>query len=106
MAYKGTTPTYILTLPKDINLQQATNVYVTFAKTNYTVVLTKTGDDLTITNNTISVFLSQEETMKFQTDSILLQVNWTYDDGGIAKRACTEIVSVPVKRNLLNEVVS
>lgn len=106
MAYKGTTPTYILTLPEDIDLEQATNVYVTFAKTNYTVVLTKTGDDLIITNNTISVFLSQEETLKFQTDFCLLQVNWTYDNAGVKKRACTEIVSIPIKRNLINEVIS
>lgn len=106
MAYKGTAPTYILTLPKDIKLNEATNIYVTFAKNNYTVVLTKTGDDLTISNNTISVFLTQEDTLKFQTDSCLLQVNWTYDDAGVTKRACTEIVSIPVKRNLINEVIS
>lgn len=60
---RGTTPTYILTLPQEIDLSVADDIYVTFSNKQYQILLTKSGDDLEIEANTIKVFLTQEETL-------------------------------------------
>ena len=103
--YKGITPTFTLTLPENINLGAAEAVLVTFATRNGNTLLSKGGDDLDIQGNVVSVFLTQEETLAFPTGRVLVQVNWTYLDGTITKRACTDIASVYWTPNLVNEVM-
>ena len=100
-----TTPTLSLTLPNTVDLTAASNVYVTFANASGIVVYTKTGNDLVVTAHQVDVFLNQEETAQFQQGTIRIQLNWTYQQGGVAKRACSEIATVNVGQNLLNEVV-
>lgn len=101
---RGTTPTFILTL-EDADLTN-TNVYVTFKQDKGDCpkgfVMTKSGDDLSIEDNVISVFLTQEETLRFQRGNLYIQVNFTFDNG---KRACSEIAMVKVDNNLLNGVL-
>lgn len=97
--YKGITPTFTLTLPEDIDLSEATNVYVTFADRNNRTVARKTGEELTIDENVVEVYLSQEETLAFP-NMVYIQVNWTYNEGELVKRACSEIVSTPFTANL------
>lgn len=97
---RGTTPTFILTL-QDADLTN-TNVYVTF-KQDDCLLLTKSGSDLSIEENVVSVYLSQEETLKFQRGNLYIQVNWTFDNG---KRACSEIALVKVDNNLFNGVLA
>ena len=104
--YKGTTPTFTLTLPESVDLTAATGVYVTFAKKDGTDLLQKTGEDLDIQTNVISVFLTQEETLAFPTGGVLLQVNWTYREGGLSKRACSEVKLINLQRNLEDEVLA
>lgn len=96
---RGTTPTFILTL-QDADLTN-TNVYVTFKQEE--LLLTKSGSDLSIEENVVSVYLSQEETLKFQRGNLYIQVNWTFDNG---KRACSEIALVKVDNNLFNGVLA
>lgn len=96
---KGTTPTFILTL-QDADLTDST-VYVTFKQDE--LLLTKSGSDLTIEQNVVSVFLTQEETLKFQRGNLYIQVNWTFDNG---KRACSEVALVKVDNNLFNGVLA
>ena len=103
--YKGTTPTYILTLPQDIDLDNASEVVVTFSDFHYQRILEKSGADLTIEDNTISVFLSQEETLRFPEGKVRIQVNWTYISGGQMLRACSEIATIHAQKNLKNEVI-
>ena len=103
--YKGTTPTYIFTLPEDIDLSSADSVYVTFCKTNYENILTKEDNEMEIDVNTVSVFLTQEETLSFPRGDVLVQINWLYDDGNTTQRACSEIITIPAKRNLIDEVI-
>ena len=102
---RGTTPTFILTL-EDADLTN-TNVYVTFKQDKgdcpMGLVMTKSGDDLSIEDNVISVYLSQEETLRFQRGNLYIQVNFTFDNG---KRACSEIALVKVDNNLLNGVLA
>ena len=99
---RGTTPTFILTLPDSVDLEEAANVYATFRRG--TAEITKTGDDLDIAENTVSVYMTQEETLSFRAGTkVEIQLNWTFDEGS---RACSEIVTVNVGDNLLPEVLS
>lgn len=100
--YQGTTPTYILTLEGDVDLEQASEVAVTFKAGK--LLTTKTGDDLEISGNEIRVFLTQEETLTF-TSQVLLQVNWTYIEGEKRLRASSNIETLSVDANLLPVVL-
>lgn len=102
--HKGITPTITLTLPEDINLEYASNVYVTFA--DAAGKMTKTGDELVISANTITVTLSQEETLSFKPGAVQIQVNWTYQDGGETKRAASDVASIIFKANLEGGVLA
>lgn len=96
--HKGITPTITLTLPEDIDLSQARNVYVTISTKNGKNKITLTGDALTIDANVITTTLRQEDTLKLS--QAYIQVNWTYLEGGMTKRASSDIVSIYFKDNL------
>ena len=98
--HRGTTPTFILTLPEDVNLDLARNVYVTVTDHKGKHKLTKT--DCLIDGNEVRMTLSQEETLGLA--SAYIQINWTYLEGTAVKRAASEIVPIHFKRNL-EEVV-
>ena len=102
--YRGTTPTYTFTLPDEVDLTLAADVYVTFAKYNRETLFTKTGSDLSITAHSASVYLTQEETLSLPGE-VLIQLNWTYAEGTKMKRACSDILTIRTKRNLINEVI-
>ena len=97
---QATTPTFVLTLPNTVDLSLAQNIYFTLRQG--ATVIEKTGADLTIDGQTVSVYLSQTETLNLYEGQALLQLNWTYADG---QRACTNIASVSVVENLLKKVV-
>ena len=97
---QATTPTFILTLPDTVDLSQAANIYVSLRQKN--ALIEKTGDDLTVDGQTVSVYLSQAETLQLVSGAAQIQLNWTYANGS---RACSNIVSVQVTENLLKEVV-
>ena len=96
---KGTTPTFTLTVA-DADLTEAVNVYVTFKQGD--ILISKSGDDITVAEHTINVYLTQEETLKFRSGKLQVQVNMTYENGG---RACTEIATVEVGNNLVESVL-
>lgn len=108
---RGTTPTYILKLKNKcdhddpIDLSIAEDVYVTFSNKQYQILLTKSGEDLSVVDNSIEVFLTQEETLSIPKGEFYIQVNWTYNDNGVRKRACSVIKEIPSRRNLINEVI-
>lgn len=97
---QATTPTFILTLPSDVDLGEAAHVYFTLKQKNAEIV--KEDTDLTIDGNEVSVYLSQAETLQLVSGAAQIQLNWTYANGS---RACSNIVSVQVTENLLKEVV-
>ena len=103
--YKGITPTFTLTLPESVDLSTATNVYVTFADRKGTALARKTGDELEIDENVVSIYLDQSETLKFP-GTIYIQINWTYNEGERVKRACSEIVSAQFSNNLEPRVLA
>ena len=107
--YKGITPTIILTLPDTSAILQASHVYVTIADKCKSI--TKQDDELVIEADTeheainISVFLTQSETLAFRKGSAMVQVNWTYLESGVSKRACSTIGNLTFADNLLNGVI-
>ena len=95
-----TTPTFTLTFSEEnLNLTSAANVYVTFRSGEY--LLTKTGEDLTIGEKTINVYLSQSETSHFR-QKVSIQANWTTATGS---RAASDIAEYPISDQLLKRVV-
>lgn len=97
-----TTPTFALILPNDANvdLTDADSVYVTFAFRGE--IITKTGDDLVVEAKKVSVYLAQDETMKFPVGDVEIQLNWVIDDD----RFASDIVKYTITDNLLQRVVS
>lgn len=70
---QATTPTFVLTLPEDVDLSQASNIYFTLRQKG--VQINKTGDELVIDGQTVSVYLSQSETISIQAGIAQLQLN-------------------------------
>lgn len=60
----GTTPELTFNLPFDTSIIK--NLYITFKDRNKSTVLEKTETDCTMNNNSITVELSQEETLQFE----------------------------------------
>ena len=103
---RGTTPTYELTFPEDIDFTQADSIIVTFSEPDYDVILEMTGAEVEISeNNVLSLYLTQEQTLLFTTATVLLQVNWTYQEGGNTRRCASDIAKIKPVRNLKNEVI-
>jgi len=99
---RGTTPTFRLYLNDEyVDLTQAVNVYVSFKQKD--TLITKTGEDLDITENEVDVYLSQAETLKFIKGDVEIQLNWTYLDG---RRACSNIITIEVDKNLIGDVLA
>ena len=101
--YRGTTPTFTFTLPAGVDLDQADNVFVTFCKTDGQLIIEKTGADLEISENVVNVFLTQTETLSFPVGRVQVQLNWTYNSG--EERACSDILSINAKKNLIDRVL-
>lgn len=97
---QATTPTFILTLPDTVDLSEVSHLYFTIEQ-NKTIVK-KQDKDLTVNGQTVQVFLSQQETLRFKNGTANIQLNWTYENGS---RGCSNIVPVHVDENLLKEVV-
>ena len=99
---RGTTPTFTLTLPQSFegDLTTAKNVYATF-QSGYKSV-TKEGEDLEITTRSVSVFLSQEETLSFGVGEVEIQLNWTTATG---KRFASDVTKYQITKQLLQRVV-
>ena len=97
---RGTTPTFELTFTDaQLDLTQMENVYVTFQSGRNT--LTKKGEDLTVEEKKISVWLTQAETLAFAS-RVMIQANWTMAGG---MRAASDIIVYDMAEQLLQEVV-
>lgn len=74
---RGSTPTNTFTV--DIDLRGATLI-VSYEQKGR-IVLEKTGSDLTVTATSITLELSQEDTLKFTTGEVLIQIRYVFPDG-------------------------
>ena len=98
---QATTPTFVCTVPSTIDLTDADNMYFTLTQDGRKII--KTGDALTVTEHSVSVYLNQRDTVWLNSARpVELQLNWTYESG---QRGMTKIKTVEVDRNLVPEVL-
>ena len=96
-----TTPSFTLTFTdQELDLTQASGVYVTFKSGGNT--LTKTGESLTVAAKQIDVHLTQQETAQFKVGDVEIQANWVMPSGD---RAASDIVTCKIDRQLLTAVI-
>lgn len=106
---RGTTPTFTLRITNggdDLDLTQASGVYVTIRQNGR--VITKTGDDISIAAQSVSCWLTQEESLSLRENmEAEVQINWTYVDvtDNSSRRAATKAKTIDIGRQLLAEVV-
>lgn len=74
---RGSTPTH--TFNVNVDLRNAT-VYVTYSQRGVTIV-EKTGEDLTITQTTVALKLTQSETLQFSNGRVEIQIRYVMADG-------------------------
>ena len=70
---QATTPTFVLTLPNTVDLSIAQNIY--FSIEQGQVKMMKTGTDLSVDGQNVSVYFSQAETLQFKEGNALIQLN-------------------------------
>ena len=98
---RGTTPTHIFTIPFDVAL--IADLRISYAQCGKEI-LTKTKNDATLDGNTITVTLTQEDTLKFECSKrvadIQVKVLTVEDDVVIS-----DVITLNVERCLNNEVL-
>lgn len=104
---RGTTPTLTFTIAdQTVDLSAADNVYVTISQ--YATSITKTGESVTASGNTVSVWLTQAESMRLvDGKTARVQINWTYTDDltGTKRRAATKAKEITIENQLLGRVI-
>ena len=105
--YKLTTPTLTFTFPEnfDMSVLTPTNTYVTFSSKSMKEIVTKRANSLEIGEHSIRVLLTQEETQSFPAGEVKAQINWVFEEGGVTKRACTNVMEINVKENLYKDII-
>ena len=76
--FRGTTPTNVFNV--DVDLTNAEVIYITYKQQNK-VVFEKTKDDITVTENSLTVKLTQEETLKLTEREVEIQIRARFSDG-------------------------
>lgn len=104
---QGTTPAFTLTLKdQSINLLEADNVYATIEQVG--VNITKTGEDITVTEHGATIWLTQKESLSLRVGKpAKVQLNWTYTDDptNTKRRAATKPKEIIIEEQLLRKVI-
>ena len=96
-----TTPTFTLSFQEPaLDLTTAANVYVTFNAGFVTI--TKTGEELTVSEKQIIVTLTQQECGMFGEATVDIQANWTDASG---QRCASDVSHADITKQLLKKVV-
>ena len=74
---RGSTPTN--TFEVDLDLTAAT-IFVSYEQ-NGSIIIEKTGTDLTVTDESIELTLTQEETLRFRPGEVLIQIRYVFPNG-------------------------
>lgn len=98
---QGATPTFVLTLPTGWDLTLASTVVVSFRCSGIQYDIEVPAADITAT--TVTVRLTQEQTIAWQYRSILkVQLNWLMPDG---VRAASSVWECVIGEQLFSEVM-
>lgn len=96
---RGTTPT--ITINTDLDLTDASNLFVTF-KQDGVVVFEKTLSDVTVTEETVVVNLTQDETLALNTSAGLqFQIRATLGDNKVASNVMQTTVEKILKEGVI-----
>ncbi|RHC58347.1 hypothetical protein DW839_01975 [Enterocloster bolteae] len=99
---RGTTPTITLTL-NEVDLTSLKSVYVTFCQSGKMLTKQSGTEGVEITEHTVSVSLSQEETLRFTPGTVEVQLRGLTNGGDAF---ATNVARVAVKEVLLKEVIT
>ena len=97
---QGLTPTIIVTVPEEIDLTEAANVYASFKQGKK--VLLVIHDGLDVQAHSVGIYLEQAQTLQFNPGEIGLMINWTYANG---QRGATNEIPLHVNVNHILEVL-
>lgn len=104
---RGTTPTFKLTVTNggELDLTAADEVFVTIRQREKTV--TKTGEDIFVEPQAVSVWLEQKDSLRFAAGPAEVQINWTYMDQDThqKRRAATKVKTITIAEQLLERTV-
>lgn len=100
--YKGTTPTFVFTFA-DFDPTTADRIILTISADKRTPILEIDKTDMTVDSESISIWLSQEETLAFPVGNIYCQFNFVFEDG---QRVASNIGTIVWNRNLHSEVIA
>lgn len=97
---RGTTPVHIFNIPFDTSAIESMRIlYAQKEK----VILTKVKEDCVLAEKSITVQLSQEDTLLFNSGSLVqIQIRVKTTDGNVSN---SDIIEVPVGKCLENEVL-
>lgn len=93
--YRGTTPKHTFTLPFDC--AEITKLSIAYAQGD-DVIVEKTLSDCEINGNTLSVILSEEETLRFDVNKRCAEIQLRVARG--ETKSASDILKVPVDRIL------
>ena len=98
--YRGTTPTNIFT--SELDLSTADVVYISYKQLGK-VLVEKTKSDITFGDGTMSVTLTQEDTLKFSEDKeVYVQIRARFIDG---RAVASNIIQTPAQAILKDGVI-
>lgn len=96
---RGTTPTHTFRVPIDLTSAAVLKVYY---KQGYQVLVEKEKPDLVVTPSTITVQLTQEETLRFADGQIKMQIRARMPNGKAVK---SKVKTTSADELLKNEVI-
>lgn len=96
---RGSTPTNVFLV--DIDLTAAT-VFVSYEQGGK-VIVEKTGTDLTVTEESVTLTLSQEETLRFHSGEVLIQLRYVMPNG---TADASNIIRTTAERIIKDGVIS
>lgn len=100
--YKGTTPTIIFTFA-DFDPTTADRIILTISADKRTPILEIDKTDMTVDSESVSIWLSQEDTLSFPVGRVFAQFNFVFADG---QRVASNIATIEWNRNLHSEVIT
>ena len=92
---RGTTPT--ITITTDIDLTQASNLFVTFKQGGDGIAFEKTLDEVTVTENAVICELEQNDTLALKDGLVMIQIRATLGDSKVASNIMTASVDAILK---------
>lgn len=102
--YKGTTPKVVFSIPDKVDLASMKEVWVTFSVKDTKLTLKRTENEVALDNakKTITVHLSQEQTLAFAVGTCAVQIRFLANND---EAFSTNILNIKIKDVLEGGVI-